>query len=69
MEFLVLNVNGLTVTPFLQDRVTDHRLSLTITGLEAVLDGRGLPEFLSAAQKKHATEVLDGILEGEDNVD
>jgi len=48
-----------------QDRVTDHRLSLTTTGLAAVLDGQGLQDFLSAAQKKHEVDVLNGLLEDE----
>ena len=40
---------------YAQERVTDHRIGLSIMNLTSVLEGSGLQEFIEAI-KKHQTE-------------
>jgi len=48
---------------FPQNRVTDHRISLTLYNLDRVMDG-DLDELIVALQAADAAERLGGMLEG-----
>jgi peptide chain release factor 1 len=43
---------------FPQDRVTDHRIGLTIHNLPAVLDGEGLDEIIDAVATSEQARML-----------
>ena len=45
-----------------QDRVTDHRLGLSVKNLTMVMDGEGLQDFLKALQQRHHDELLEDVL-------
>ncbi|GBE84518.1 peptide chain release factor 1 [Sparassis latifolia] len=47
---------------YAQDRVTDHRLGLSVMNLGSVMEGRGLEGILLALQKKRAEEMLQDVL-------
>ena len=49
---------------FPQDRVTDHRINLTLYKLDAVLDGSGLDEMIDALTTEHQASQL-AAMEGE----
>ena len=46
---------------FPQGRVTDHRVGITQNGIEAVLAGEGLDEFIDALSQQHQTELLANL--------
>ncbi|KAJ1305409.1 hypothetical protein OPQ81_000421 [Rhizoctonia solani] len=52
---------------YAQDRVTDHRVGLTIKNLEAVMEGDALEEIIQALQKDHEATVMEDLLR--DDVD
>ncbi|KIP08759.1 hypothetical protein PHLGIDRAFT_68880 [Phlebiopsis gigantea 11061_1 CR5-6] len=44
---------------FPQDRVTDHRIGLSLNNVASVMEGPGLQDFLDALAKKHQDELLE----------
>ncbi|CAL1707323.1 unnamed protein product [Somion occarium] len=48
---------------YAQDRVTDHRLGLSLKNLESVLEGDSLRKILDALAKKHQDDLLQEELE------
>nr|AMK98478.1 mitochondrial peptide chain release factor 1 [Vischeria sp. CAUP Q 202] len=49
---------------FAQDRITDHRVSLSKHGMERMLNGELLEDFSAALRGKEETEKLQQLLEG-----
>lgn len=50
-----------------QDRVTDHRIGLTMTGLDAVLEGEGLESVMRQLKEHQRGLRMESLLEtGED---
>lgn len=49
---------------FPQDRVTDHRISLTVSGVERVLQGEGLLNILVPLSESDERERLQMFIEG-----
>ena len=47
-----------------QDRVTDHRVGITVTGVERVLIGDSLDTILIALYENDEKEKLENFLEG-----
>lgn len=47
----------------LQDRVTDHRIGLSMKNLASVMEGEGLQDILKALERKHHEELLQDVLE------
>ncbi len=45
-----------------QDRVTDHRLGMSVKNLAMVMDGEGLRDFIKALQERHHDETLEAVL-------
>jgi peptide chain release factor 1 len=45
----------------LQDRVTDHRIGLTLLNLTSVMEGDGLQDFHDALQKGHGESLLEDL--------
>ena len=43
----------------LQDRVTDHRLGLSLNNVASVMEGEALQDFLDELAKKHQDELLE----------
>lgn len=43
---------------FPQDRVTDHRIGLSLMNVESVMEGDGLRDFLDELAKKHQDDLL-----------
>lgn len=54
---------------FPQDRLTDHRIGLSITGLGHVMDGEGLVAVVDALKSDFAERRLEALLQGEDDLD
>ncbi|KAG5734072.1 Peptide chain release factor 1, partial [Termitomyces sp. T112] len=50
---------------FAQERVTDHRIGLTLKNLSSVLEGDGLQDFIYELQKDHDESVLEDMLNAE----
>ncbi|KAJ7595896.1 hypothetical protein C8J56DRAFT_923529 [Mycena floridula] len=50
---------------YAQERVTDHRIGLTVRNLSQVLDGPGLQVFIDALQKDHDETQMEDILREE----
>lgn len=48
-----------------QERVTDHRLPLTLRNLSAVLDGEGLQVFIDALAKDRDAALMESVLDDE----
>ncbi|CDO74079.1 hypothetical protein BN946_scf185043.g129 [Trametes cinnabarina] len=48
---------------YAQDRVTDHRIGLSVKNLNLVMEGDGLQEFIRALQQRHHDEMLEEVLE------
>lgn len=46
-------------TDWLQDRVTDHRLGLSLMNVTSVMEGEGLQEFIDELGKKHQEDLLE----------
>ncbi|EKM55333.1 uncharacterized protein PHACADRAFT_255882 [Phanerochaete carnosa HHB-10118-sp] len=44
---------------FPQDRVTDHRIGLSLRNVASVMDGGGLQDFLDGLAKKHQDDLLE----------
>ena len=46
---------------YAQDRVTDHRIGLTIKGVTSILDGTGLSNILEALAADHQQTLIDDM--------
>jgi peptide chain release factor 1 len=53
--------NAFLKTP-IQERVTDHRIGLTIKNLSSVMEGEGLQDFIDALQREHHESMLENTL-------
>ncbi|EJD35444.1 release factor [Auricularia subglabra TFB-10046 SS5] len=51
---------------FPQDRVTDHRVGLTLSGLETIMNGERLEVLTNALQQAHDMELLDEMAESDE---
>ncbi|KAG8775387.1 hypothetical protein FRC12_001525 [Ceratobasidium sp. 428] len=49
---------------FAQDRVTDHRVRVSIKNLASVLEGDALEDIIRALQRDHEATVMEELLEG-----
>ncbi|KZT00326.1 release factor [Laetiporus sulphureus 93-53] len=47
---------------YVQDRVTDHRLGLSLMNLNSVMEGEGLTKILDALEERHHQESLEELL-------
>ncbi|KAI9001163.1 release factor [Trametes punicea] len=47
---------------YAQDRVTDHRIGMSVKNLSLVMDGDGLQEIIKALQQRHRDELLEEVL-------
>ncbi|KAI0771474.1 release factor [Trametes elegans] len=47
---------------YAQDRVTDHRIGMSVKNLTSVMDGEGLQDFIKALQDRHHEEMLEDVL-------
>lgn len=47
---------------YAQDRVTDHRIGLTLKNLTGIMEGDDLQEVLDALKKNHDEEVMEDML-------
>ena len=45
-----------------QDRVTDHRLGMSLKNLTSVMEGDALQDLLKALQQRHHDELLEDVL-------
>jgi peptide chain release factor 1 len=45
----------------IQDRVTDHRIGLTLKNLAGIMEGDNLQEVLDALKKNHEAEVMQDM--------
>ncbi|EAU86782.2 peptide chain release factor 1 [Coprinopsis cinerea okayama7 len=48
---------------FPQERVTDHRIGLTLTNLSSVLEGEGLEDFIDAIQKHQNETAMEEMMD------
>ena len=46
----------------MQNRITDHRIGLTINNIQGMMEGNLLGEFIDELRKKHKEEQLDNLL-------
>lgn len=46
----------------LQDRVTDHRIGLSLMNMTSVMEGEGLLDILQALQERYRHDQLEDIL-------
>ena len=46
-----------------QDRVTDHRIGLSLLNLSSCLEGDGLQEFLDALHKNYIETILEEMVQ------
>ncbi len=54
---------------FPQDRVTDHRIGLTLSGLEGILEGEGLEYILQELENHQQSLRMESLLESGEDVD
>ncbi|PCH41948.1 bacterial peptide chain release factor 1 [Wolfiporia cocos MD-104 SS10] len=47
---------------YAQDRVTDHRIGLSVMNLMSVMEGEGLQDILKALEERHHSESLEEVL-------
>ncbi|KAI6026535.1 hypothetical protein BKA83DRAFT_28568 [Pisolithus microcarpus] len=48
---------------YAQDRVTDHRLGLSLMNLQSVMEGDGIQEFLDALRKNWEQEIMEDAID------
>lgn len=48
---------------YAQDRVTDHRLGLSLMNLQSVMEGNGIQEFLEALRKNWEQEIMEDAID------
>ena len=58
--FCLLKSNKL---PLEQDRVTDHRIGLSLMNLTSVMEGNGLQIFVDAVKKHHEESIMEEMLD------
>ena len=46
-----------------QDRVTDHRIGLSLMNLTSVMEGDGLQVFVDAVKKHHEESIMEEMLD------
>jgi len=46
-----------------QDRVTDHRIGLSLMNLTSVMEGDGLHGFVNAVKKHHEEGIMEDMLD------
>ncbi len=56
-----LSLQRIRTYNFPQDRVTDHRIQLTETGIESMMAGETLHSFCDALELAHIREQLDQL--------
>jgi peptide chain release factor 1 len=54
---------------FPQDRVTDHRIGLTTTGLESILEGEGLSYIVTQLKEYNQGIRMESLLESGEDID
>jgi peptide chain release factor 1 len=47
---------------FAQERVTDHRIGLSLMNLTSVMEGDGLQDFIVALQRDHEESQMEDML-------
>jgi len=47
-----------------QNRVTDHRIGMTLSNLDAVMEGEMLTDFIYELQKAHDEAVMEDLVDG-----
>lgn len=52
-----------------QDRMSDHRIGLNLTGLREIMDGDGLDLIVGALRNDFNARRLESILAGEEDLD
>lgn len=61
---MAINTRSLHTYPyFLQERVTDHRLGLSLMNLSSVMEGDGLGELVEAALKGHHETLMEAAIQ------
>ncbi|KAI6169703.1 hypothetical protein EDD17DRAFT_1784995 [Pisolithus thermaeus] len=48
---------------YAQDRVTDHRIGLSLMNLQSVMEGDGIQEFLDALRKNWEQEIMEDVID------
>jgi len=48
---------------YAQDRVTDHRIGLSLMNLTSVMEGDGLQVFIDAVKKNHEESIMEEMLD------
>ncbi|KAI6044508.1 hypothetical protein EDC04DRAFT_313531 [Pisolithus marmoratus] len=48
---------------YAQDRVTDHRIGLSLMNLQSVMEGDGIQEFLDALRKNWEQEIMEEVID------
>ena len=61
-SFFILFTN-LDNSPLEQDRVTDHRIGLSLMNLTSVMEGDGLQVFVNAVKKHHEESIMEEMLD------
>jgi peptide chain release factor 1 len=46
-----------------QDRVTDHRIGLSLMNLTSIMEGNGLQGFIDALRRDHEETLMETLLE------
>lgn len=52
-----------------QDRMSDHRIGLNMTGLREIMDGDGLDHIVGALRNDFITRRLESVLAGDEDFD
>lgn len=52
-----------------QDRMTDHRIGLSVTGIQNILDGEGLEYVLEQLKQHHDSQRMESLLETREDLD
>lgn len=52
-----------------QDRITDHRIGLTLTGIDAVLEGEGLENVIGQLKEHQRSLRMESLLETGEDID
>jgi peptide chain release factor 1 len=63
MRRCLSNFKWSTFSKNLQDRVTDHRIGLSLVNLTSVLEGDGLRGFIDALRRDHEETIMEESLE------
>ena len=55
--------SSILTTSLEQDRVTDHRIGLSLMNLTSVMEGDGLQIFVDAVKKHHEESIMEEMLD------